>query len=508
MEQPKQPAYLALSTRISLLVVLAVAILLAAALFVMFRYSRRVMEEEAIHKAEQTLEAMIQHIDNVLLSVEQASGNVYYDLLSHLDQPERMVTYCRKLVESNPHICGCAICFEPYYYPERGQYFMAYIHRATSQGVQHSNLPLVQAETFGSVPYTEQVWFTQPMESGRPCWLDPLKGDEAEGEAIITFSLPIYNSEGRVVGVLASDVSLKLLSGIVMAAKPSANAYATLLGSKGSFIVHPDSDKVSHQTVFTQTEGGRLHPSVRETAQSMVDGETGRRRVLLNNTQNLVFYKPFRRSAVPGRSMEHLDWSAAMIYPENDIFDDYNSLIWVVVGVVLVSLLLLLVLCKVITHRLLLPLRLLTRQAGRIAQGYYDEPIPKAKQHDEVGRLQRYFQQMQQALSVHVGQLQRLSSTLAQQGDVLASAYKKAQEADRVKTAFLHHMTDQMADPVARICTDVDELCQRCAANDSTGRVPQLVNDIDAQGTVVTDLLGELISMAQNVNNNPKEESK
>ena len=105
-----------LSIRISLMVVFSTALLLSVALFIMFRYARKAMREEALQKAEQTLEATVQHIDNVLLSVEQSAGNVYADMLNHLNQPERMFVYSRKLVETNAHIAGCAIAFDPYNY--------------------------------------------------------------------------------------------------------------------------------------------------------------------------------------------------------------------------------------------------------------------------------------------------------------------------------------------------------------------------------------------------------
>lgn len=117
-----------LSIRISLKIVLAVATLLAVALFIMFHFSRKTLRKDARLKAEQTLECTVRQVDNVLLSVEQTAGNIYWNLLSHLNQPERMFLYSREVVESNPFVAGCAIAFEPYYYQERGQYFMAYVH--------------------------------------------------------------------------------------------------------------------------------------------------------------------------------------------------------------------------------------------------------------------------------------------------------------------------------------------------------------------------------------------
>ena len=123
-----------LSVRVSLTIVSAIGVLLAVALLIMLRYSWEAIREEAVKDAEQTLETTVEQIDNVLLSVEQTSGNFYWDLMRHLDQPDRMYDYCQRIIETNPNITGCAIAFEPHYYQEKGQLFMAYYHRSTTNG--------------------------------------------------------------------------------------------------------------------------------------------------------------------------------------------------------------------------------------------------------------------------------------------------------------------------------------------------------------------------------------
>lgn len=484
-----------LSIRISMMVVCAAALLLTAALFVMFRYSRKAVKKETLQKAEQTLEATVQQVDNILLSVEQSTGNLYWNLINHLDDPDRMFVYSRKAVETNPYIVGCAIAFEPYYYQAHGhgKYFMAYVHRAGSDDLTTVNTPIIQASTFGNVPYTEQVWYTTPKKIGRPCWVNPLKNAEAEDEAITTFCLPIYDRSGHVIGVLAADVSLNLLSKVVLAAKPSPNSYAALLGSDGSYIVHPDTNTLYHHTIYTKLS---KDSEARRVGEDMLAGKSGYARVPINGVDCYVFYKPFTRADVPGRSMEQLNWSAGIVYPEDDIFGEYNGLLYTVLAIAGVGLLLLLILSRTILHRLLLPLRMLTQSARRIADGHFDEVIPDSRQHDEVGRLQDHFQQMQQALAVNMGELNRLTESLQQRGEVLAAAYRRARQADRMKTAFLHHMTNQMTPPVTAISHRVQTLCEHYADIDPQ-EMDQMVADILEQGKTITKLLDDLLKASQ-----------
>ena len=60
--------------------------------------------EEAICKADQILKGTTEQIDNILLSVEQSAGNTYFSLLPYLNNPEKVMSYCHKMVEANPII--------------------------------------------------------------------------------------------------------------------------------------------------------------------------------------------------------------------------------------------------------------------------------------------------------------------------------------------------------------------------------------------------------------------
>lgn len=476
-----------LSVRLSLIVVSAMAILLMATLTVMLYYSKKALKEEALEKVSQTLEGTVQSIDNILLSVEQTSGNIYFNLITHLDQPDMMYTYSRQIVESNKYVAGCAIAFKENFYPGH-ELFMPYFRRENVGGRD----TIIQAETFANGPYTEQAWYTKPMESARPEWLNPLSGlGNDTGEApIFTFSLPIYGADGKTAGVVGVDVKLSQLSQIVSATKPSANSYCVLLDSDGTFIVRPSGNKSFLQTAFSLYGDDA---DVGEAVKAMVSGETGYKPFRLNGIDYYVFFKPFKRAAVPGRSMEKLEWSVGIIYPEDDIFGDYNSLSTYVLAVAVVGLLLLFFCCRVMIHRQLKPLLMLTASAQRIAKGKYNELIPDSRQADEVGRLQDNFQKMQQSLSAYIGELEQLKTTLQQHGEDLNAAYNQAQKADRMKTAFLHNMTNQMLGPAEAIEKDVNALCNDNAGNQN---ISQLSDDIQQNGSTIAELLDNLISIS------------
>lgn len=479
-----------LSVKLSLMVVCEIALLLFVALAVMFYFARQTLKAEAMRNAEQTLESTVQHIDNILLSVEQATGNIYWNLLGKMNNRERMFHYCQTVIESNPYIVGCAIAMDPNFYEDKKP-FMAYVHR---KGFNNESEELVMAKAFGGKPYTQQTWYTEPITEGHACWMEPVK-DTPNDEAVTCFSLPLYDGNWKPIGVLSVDVSLALLSQIVLDAKPSANGYSTLLGKNGAFLVHPDPVKLSHETVFTRCENG-ADPSVRIAAEAMVNGERGYKQFVMNGEDWYVFYRPFERSAVPGRAMEELKWSVGVVYPEEDIFGDYNLLLTIVLVIAIIGMLLTWVLCTLITHRQLEPLHLLTESAERIARGHYGETIPDPRRKDEIGRLQYHFQQMQRALAERMSELQQSTETLQERNSVLKQAYTQTQEADRVKTAFLHNMTNQMTGPADTIVKNVTELCEHYHDN-TRQKTADNVDIIQQEGQIITDLLNSLIETAE-----------
>ena len=479
-----------LSFRLSLMVLVALAILLMVALFVVFGYSRKAVREEALAKAEQTLETVVQRIDNILLDVEQSSGNIYCKMLLHTNEPNMMDTCCRTLVEREPYIAGCAIAYEPGFFKNHPEGFMVYYHRSANEnGVGVG--PIQRTDTLGTLPYNEQNWYVNTIKARAPFWTDPW--DDSQQQSYTSFCLPIQIGDKRV-GVMVVDISLTSLSKIVLETKVSPNSFCTLLGKDGRYIVHPDSSKLNKDVLELSRKSS--DPSVREVAQAMLAGETGNKYVRLHDEDCYVFYKPFERSAVAGRSMEKLGWSAGIIYPADDIFGDYRRLHYTVLIIAGVGLLLLLLLCQTFIHRQLLPLRMLSKSAQRIAEGHHDETIPDSRQQDEVGRLQNHFQRMQQSLGVHVSEMKQLSDTLQERGEVLQAAYEQAQAADRMKTQFLYNMSNQMMSPVKSIFSDVMTI------NDSYDKLTdedcnQLADNIQQKGDKITGLLNQLIAESE-----------
>ncbi len=479
-------------TRFHLLIVGETLLLLAVTLGILAYFSHKALREEAMRNAELMLDGTVQNIDNILLSVEQATGRIYDDLLEHLDQPDRMYAYSRDLVESNPYINGCAICFKPGYYPGK-DLFMAYVHHVTS--AKGTDSALVTSETFTNRPYTEQVWYAEPMKTGWTGWTDPLKGPNTECEPLVTFCLPITDKHNERVGVIGVDVSLHQLSEIILAAKPSENGYSILLAHNGLYIVHPDKEKLINPNIFSQ-KGRDVDASELDAAKAMVNGESGKMTFRRDHCNWWVFYKPFETVERKGRSSGDINWSVGVVYPEEDIFGKHNVLLWLVLGIIIAGLLVFYILGRWMICKQLKPVKKLAASANHIAEGNYNETLPFIDRHDEIGLLQNRFKQMQHSLQDQVEKLKEKMAVLYQHGNIQHAAYDKTLEVDKMKTSFLNYMTNQISVPVEGIDKAVTALCNNYQEL-SKEEKDRLVDNIQLQTQKTVELLDHVAHFAE-----------
>lgn len=471
-----------LAAKLSLGVIVCMVVLFMTALGILFHYSRIAVKEEAIEKATQTLEGTMLHVENTLHEVEVSADNMKWLVEQHIDTPDSMFTFSRSILENNPHLYGCSIAFDPYFYPEKGKYFSAYSYNGGDS---------IETEQEGSDLYEYYCmdWYLIPYLLERPYWVEPFREYDTGGinvsDVITTFCQPIHDHDGKKVGVLSVDLSLKWFSHTISEAKPFPHSYSILLGKGGTFLVHPDSTKLFYQTIFTPT---LEEPDTVLTAlgEAMVNGESGYKVLHRDGKDLYVFYNAFK----------HTDWSVAIVCSEEDIFEPYNSLQRSLMLIAVMGLLLLFVFCILIIRRGLKPLKQLAHAAQRIADGEYEEKVPTSQRHDEIGHLQHSFSMMQRALSDHIGELNRTTDTLTQRNRELQKAYELAKEADRVKTAFINNMTDQMAHPVSVIAAESDILREghtTFTPEEMTAHVDTMLENTEA----VTKLLNQLLDASE-----------
>ena len=389
-----------LSVRVSLWVVLFAALIFVVALGFQFYQSREAVRLEAISHASQILDKTSLRVEGILNRVEVASNMTKWLVLRHPNKADSMFVYSRGMLQNNPDFYNCSIAFEPEHFQDKGRYFSAYTRYVgdslrTTQGGSDN------------YQYFFMDWYLMSTLLDKPCWTEPYVDFDVAtntSEMVTSYCQTIKDKEGKKIGVINTSLSINWLSHTISMVKPYPNSYSIMIGRGGTYFVHPDTSKITRQTIFTQA---MEHPDTALIAlgHAMQRGEEGMKKMFFNGKDCYVFYKPLGQTGC----------SMAIVCPEEDIFGGFDRLRRAVMSIVVVGLLLMLYLFIRIITRELSPLRRLAREAETIASGQFDAVLPDFQRIDEIGQLSHSFGNMQQSL---VKYIEELKETTAQKASI------------------------------------------------------------------------------------------
>lgn len=431
-----------LSRKLGLGIFLMAMPILMLSLGILFEQSRNMVKREAEEHANSVLNTTMQRISRFMNVVETATDVNDWEVTENLD-PDSLLAYSRYIVTLNGHVDGCSISTEPNTFPKFGRHFSAYTVRETD------TITTVIEEEY---EYFDKIWYKTPHMQGKPCWV--VYYDESDSLAltldgmIASYSKPLYkkkrNEVGRVrkefVGVISTDLSLMRLSKVITSTDsllPYPNSYFMMTGEDGRYLLSPDSCLLFTHTIFDDADPKR-NADIFALGYEMTKGKRGNMSVLMNGKPCLVSYQP-----VPGTK-----WSLALVCPEGSILQSYNRLGYVIAVIIIVGLVLTLLLSGITVRQAVQPLNKLTRRLQRIAEGHYDEQIPRSRYNDVVGRLQNSFASMQESLSRHVNDIQQMNAETEQRNEELARASELAREANRQKSLFIQNVSHQIRTPL------------------------------------------------------------
>ena len=389
-----------LSVRVSLWVVMFAAVIFIAALSFLFYQSREAVRQEAINRATQILDKTSLRVEGILNRVEVATNMTMWLVQRHPNKADSMFVYSRGVLQNNPDFYNCSIAFEPYYFGDKVRYFSAYTKHIGD------SIRTIQGGS-DSYQYFFMDWYLMPTLLDHPCWTEPYMDLDVAtntSEMVTSYCQAIKDKQNKVIGVINTSLSLNWLSQTISATKPYPNSYSIMIGRGGTYFVHPDTTKITRQTIFTQTLE-QSDTAMSSLGHAMQRGEEGMKHMNINGQDSYVFYKPLGKTGC----------SMAIVCPESDIFGGFDRLRRTVFAIVCVGLLLMLYFFIRIITRELKPLRRLAHEAETIASGQFDAELPDFQRTDEIGQLTHSFGNMQQSLVKYIDELK---DTTAQKASI------------------------------------------------------------------------------------------
>lgn len=373
--------------RLSFLLILMTSAVFIIAFFAYYRSAHNQVRNEAFHQAERALGTTILRIDQVLQSVEVAVNNMSWNVENYLDNPDYMYELTARVLTNNSYIVGSAVAFEPYFFKDRGMQFSPY-SCYSGEYVIHMQLGTEDYE------YHYIDWYQIPKLLNQPYWSEPYFDDGGGDMLMSTYSKPLYDKNGKMYAIFTADISLKWLTELVNSIKPYPNAYNVMVGRGGTYLVHPNSERILTETILSATLDMKDR-SVEKIAKAMINKEKGM--TILDNDGSLsyVFYEPIERTG----------WSVGILCPHDEIFAGLDNMKIKVSVVFSLGMILLLLFCFHIVRKQTQPLIEFASSAQKIAEGNFQTSLPETRYQDEMKMLRDSFDFMQHSLIAYTEEL-------------------------------------------------------------------------------------------------------
>ncbi len=308
---------------------MAMGLLLLVTAFAGRYYSDERILEKSQAKATTALRDITNETLLELTKLEMTADALAHEIEQHLNNADTMFVLSREILKKNKAIKGSSISFEPYFFKQKGRYFSAYSNDVEGKII-------TEQEGDDDYQYFYMDWYLIAKELNKKYWIEPYEEviDNSTGvkEVMTSYSQPLHNEEDSVVGVLSIDIPLKWLSDIILNEHPLPQSYCMLLGRGGTYIVHPDRERLINETILTPTLEGK-YPDLMRLGRAMISGETGVKTLEMNGVKNHVFYMPFGR----------IGWSLALVCPDEAMMMEYYVLSRILTAMMTVAILLMLV---------------------------------------------------------------------------------------------------------------------------------------------------------------------
>ncbi|MCR5644902.1 MAG: SpoIIE family protein phosphatase [Bacteroidales bacterium] len=386
------------SGRITRRIVVSMLALMSVVALLVFLFARREISALTSVHFQDVLENTNDKVEGMLDKVEISTGNNLAEIEEHLGSPEEVFDALEKELRLNPHIVGCAVGFNPDYFPEEGRWFEPYVARREDGTIERLQIGSESHD------YLNAEWFQETLAKGEGHWSNPYYDEAGAKAVLITFSAPVVDREGRVVGVFGADFPLAWLYEQLIQLDEQVNRnvmntqneriYCFLLGRDGVYIAHPERERSLTGDYFDYA-GTEMAEEYRQIGEEMLEGKSGNRMTYMDGIKSVVYYRPLSRAG----------WSMAVVVPTSVLYRPGRIIATIILILLAIGLLVTSLISGLSARRATRPLKYLAASAEEIAQGNFNAPLPEIKEADEIRLLRDSFEDMQHSLSSYIDKL-------------------------------------------------------------------------------------------------------
>ena len=319
-----------------------------------------------------------------------------------------------------------------------------------TEGVQHH-------PDGSTIEYKTDVWFTETMK-GKKYTAEPYCDKTKNNQMFITFSLPVYDDNKNIVGVLGADIDGLWLSEQIDDIVVGKTGECYILGLMGTTIAHKKFDLVKKQDNII--ENAKTLPAFESLA-------TFIKKALVSDKMEIGYYQYNTINTIATFiKMKTTHWTVIIKAPVNEFMgtvDDLRNQMFIIGLIILISAL---AVTFFVARGMVKPVNIVVAALKDIAQGEGDLTVRlPVTGNDEITDLSEYFNQTIGKIGSSIQNVDKNTTVMEDIGNDLAS--------NMTETASAVHQISANIDGVKQ-----QALTQSASVTETAATVEEIIRTI------------------------------
>ena len=305
--------------------------------------------------------------------------------------------------------------------------------------------------------YDTTKWFQEGM-LGNESMTEPYT-DKANKAFVSTYSVPVYDDNKKLIGVIGADIDGLWLSEQIKDITVGKTGYTFIVGKGGTNIAHPNTDLVTQ--MWNTIEKSRTDTSMQSTAEFEKTAMSSEK-----SSVGFYNYKGVNKIASYAK-MKTTGWTVIINAPVGEFMGTVNALrasMFAIGGIILV---IAVIVVYLVAQAMVKPIQTTVAALKNIAQGEGDLTVRlPIHGNDEIADLSSYFNETIAKIGAAIKNVDQNANVMQSIGDTLSS--------DMTETASAINEISSNIDGVKQ-----QALTQAASVTETAGTIEEIIRTIE-----------------------------